>query len=215
MKFGVLGTGQVGHAISTKLVSLGHDVCMGARSSDNEKARAFERAHIPKSSNGTFADAAAVSEVVFNCTAGAASLEALKLADAVNLNGKVLIDISNGLDFSKGPPPSLLTPSTDSLAEQIQRAFPQVKVVKALNTVNCNLMVDPKRLASGNHDTFICGNDKGAKSTVAELLQSFGWKSVVDLGDLTAARALEMYLPLWVRLFGTFQTPDFNIKIVR
>jgi 8-hydroxy-5-deazaflavin:NADPH oxidoreductase len=215
MKFGVLGTGPVGQALANKLVTLGHDVCMGSRESSNEKALAFARAHAPKSTNGTFADAAEVGEVLLNCTNGKVTLEVLAQCGEKNLEGKVLIDIANPLDFTKGFPPSMLTPSTDSLAEQIQRAHPKAKVVKALNTMNCNLMVDPKRVASGNHDTFVCGNDKGAKGQVTELLQSFGWKAVIDLGDLSAARGLESFLMLWVRMFGTFQTPDFNIKVVR
>jgi predicted dinucleotide-binding enzyme len=188
---------------------------MGARSSSNEKALAFARSNAPKSTNGTFADAAEVGEVLFNCTTGSATLEALSQAGEKNLEGKTLIDVANPLDFSMGMPPSLLTPSTDSLAEQIQRAHPKAKVVKALNTVNCSLMVEPKKLASGNHDTFVCGNDKGAKGQVTELLQSFGWKNIIDVGDLKAARGLEAYLLLWVTLYGTFQTPEFNIKIVR
>jgi predicted dinucleotide-binding enzyme len=215
MKFGVLGSGAVGHAIGNKLIQLGHEVCMGSRESSNEKGLAFARANTPKSTNGTFADAAEVGEVLFNCTSGKASLDALAIAGEKNLAGKVLVDVANPLDFSKGMPPSMLTPSTDSLAEQIQRAHPKCKVVKALNTMNCALMVDPKRLSSGNHDVLMCGNDKGAKGQVSELLQSFGWKSIIDLGDLTAARGLEMFLPLWVRLYSTFQTPDFNIKVVR
>jgi len=215
MKFGVLGTGQVGLTLAHRLVQLGHDVCVGARSSTNEKALAFARANAPKSTNGTFADAAEVGEVLFNCTSGAVTLEVLSQVGASNLEGKTLIDVANPLDFSKGMPPSMLTPSTDSLAEQIQRAHPKAKVVKALNTINCSLMVEPKKLASGNHDVFICGNDKGAKGQVTELLQSFGWKNVIDLGDVKAARGMESYLLLWVTMFGVFQSPEFNIKIVR
>jgi predicted dinucleotide-binding enzyme len=215
MKFGVLGTGQVGQTLAHKLIQLGHDVCMGARSATNEKALAFSRANAPKSTNGTFADAAEVGEVLLNCTSGAVTLEVLDQVGEANLANKTLIDLANPLDFSKGMPPAMLVPTTDSLAEQIQRAHPKAKVVKALNTVNCALMVEPKKLASGNHDLFICGNDKGSKGQVSELLQSFGWKSIVDLGDLKAARGMETYLQLWVSLYGTFQNAEFNIKIVR
>lgn len=215
MKFGVLGTGMVGQTIAARLVQLGHEVCMGARDADNEKARGFAKDKGPKGTSGTFNDAARFGEVLVNATSGGGSLEACTAAGADNLAGKVLIDIANPLDFSKGMPPSLLTSSTDSLAEQLQRAFPKTLVVKALNTVNAKLMVEPQSLASGNHDTFIAGNDAGAKGRVKELLQSFGWKHIIDLGDLTAARGLEMYLPLWVRMYGTFQTAMFNIKVVR
>lgn len=215
MKIGVLGTGMVGKAISTKLVQLGHSVKMGSRTSNNEKAAEWAKASGANASQGTFADAAAFGELVFNCTSGMASLEVLKLAGANNLSGKVLIDISNPLDFSKGMPPTLSVCNADSLGEQIQRAFPAVKVVKTLNTMNCNIMVNPS-LVPGSHDVFVCGNDAGAKSKVTEILKNWiGWKSVIDLGDITSARGVEMMLPIWIRLMGALQTPNFNFKIVR
>lgn len=215
MKIGVLGTGMVGKAIGTKLVQLGHSVKMGSRTVNNEKAAGWVKASGPNASQGTFADAAAFGELVFNCTSGIASLEVLKLAGASNLSGKVLMDISNPLDFSKGMPPTLSVCNADSLGEQIQRAFPAVKVVKTLNTMNCNIMVNPS-LVPGNHDVFVCGNDAGAKSKVTEILKNwFGWKSVIDLGDITSARGVEMVLPIWIRLMGALQTPNFNFKIVR
>lgn len=215
MKIGVLGTGMVGKAISTKLVQLGHSVKMGSRTSNNEKAAEWVKTSGPNASQGTFADAAAFGELVFNCASGMASLEVLKLAGANNLGGKVLIDISNPLDFSKGMPPTLSVCNADSLGEQIQRAFPAVKVVKTLNTMNCNIMVNPS-LVPGSHDVFVCGNDAGARSEVTEILKNwFGWKSVIDLGDITSARGVEMMLPIWIRLMGALQTPNFNFQIVR
>jgi len=215
MKIAVMGTGMVGKAISTKLVQLGHNVKMGSRTTNNEKAAEWVKANGANSSQGTFADAAAFGELLFNCTSGMASLEVLKLAGANNLSGKVLIDISNPLDFSKGMPPTLSVCNADSLGEQIQRAFPEVKVVKTLNTMNCNIMVNPS-LVPGSHDVFVCGNDAGAKSKVTEILKNwFGWKSVIDLGDITSARGVEMMMPIWIRLMGVLQTPNFNYKIVR
>ena len=215
MKIGVLGTGMVGKAIGSKLVQLGHSVKMGSRTSTNEKAAEWVKANGSNASQGTFAEVASFGEILFNCTSGMAALEALKLAGASNMNGKILIDVSNPLDFSKGMPPSLSVCNTDSLGEQIQRAFPQVKVVKSLNTLNCNLMVNPD-LLPGSHDIFVSGNDPAAKAKVTEILKGgFGWKSVIDLGDITTARGTEMILPLWVRLMGAFQNPNFNIKIVR
>jgi hypothetical protein len=206
---------MVGKAISTKLVQLGHNVKMGSRTTNNEKAAEWVKANGANSSQGTFADAAAFGELLFNCTSGMASLEVLKLAGANNLSGKVLIDISNPLDFSKGMPPTLSVCNADSLGEQIQRAFPEVKVVKTLNTMNCNIMVNPS-LVPGSHDVFVCGNDAGAKSKVTEILKNwFGWKSVIDLGDITSARGVEMMMPIWIRLMGVLQTPNFNYKIVR
>jgi predicted dinucleotide-binding enzyme len=216
MKLGVLGTGSVGQTIASKLVALGHEVKMGGRAAVNEKAAAWAKGAGANASHGTFADAAAAGEILFNCTSGAASLEALRAANEANLRGKILVDISNPLDFSKGMPPTLFTPSGDSLGEQIQRAFPELKVVKALNTVTAPLMVDPGSVAGGEHDAFICGDDAGAKAQVTEILRGwFGWKHVVDVGDLTAARGLEAWLLLWIRLSGALKTPSFNVHLVR
>ena len=188
---------------------------MGSRSSTNEKAAAWVKANGPKASQGTFADAAKFGEILFNCTHGMASLDALKLAGAENMKGKILIDLANPLDFSKGMPPTLAVSNTDSLAEQIQRAFPDTKVVKSLNTMNCKLMVNPS-LVRGDHDVFVSGNDKAAKSRVTEILRNwFGWKSVVDLGDIGSARGAEQLLPLWLRLVGALGTANFNLKIVK
>jgi hypothetical protein len=212
MKIGVLGTGMVGEAIGTKLVSLGHDVMMGSRSATNGKAVAWAKA-TGKGKVGTFAEAAAHGELVFNCTAGTASLEALTAAGADNLKGKILVDVANPLDFSKGMPPSLTVCNTDSLGEQIQRAFPEAKVVKALNTLNCKLMVDPSRVA-GTHDLFMCGNDAGAKAAVRNLLkEGFGWRIIHDLGDITAARGQEMVLPMWIQLMGVMGGSNFNFHV--
>ena len=215
MKIAILGTGMVGETLGSKLVALGHEVRMGSRTANNEKAVAWTRKEGPRASHGTFADAAAFAELVFNCTAGTASLEALKLAGARNLNGKVLVDVANPLDFSKGFPPVLSVSNTDSLGEQLQRAFPEVKVVKALNTVTCTVMVNPAMLSAPT-DTFVAGNDAGAKKQVTQILtEGFGWKRVVDLGDIGASRGLEMVLPLWLRLYQSQGTAEFNFQIVR
>src|SRR4051812_29325265 len=216
MKLGVLGTGSVGQTIASKLVKLGHEIKLGARDAGNEKAAAWAEATGPNASHGTFADAAASGEILFNCTSGAASLEVLRAANEANLRGKILIDVSNPLDFSKGRPPALFTPSGDSLAEQIQRAFPELKVVKALNTVTAAVMVDPGSIAGGEHDAFVCGDDAGAKGQVTDILRGwFGWKHVVDVGDLTAARGMEAWVLLWVRLSSALKTPNFNLHLVR
>ena len=214
-RFGVLGTGSVGRTLASKLVSLGHDVMMGSRQAGNEQAVGWAEAAGQLASEGTFADAAAFGETVVNATAGGASLDALAAAGVENLAGKVLIDISNPLDFSRGMPPSLVVCNTDSLGEQIQRAFPETSVVKALNTVNADIMVDPS-IVPGSHTIFLCGDDAGAKAMVAGLLQSFGWPAddVMDLGELAAARGMEMYLPLWLRLYGAVGTARLNVKVV-
>ena len=214
MKVGVLGTGSVGRRIATKLVELGHEVTMGSRSADSEALREWVEEAGPRAAGGTFADAAAAGELLFNCTAGETSLEALAAAGADNLAGKVLVDVSNPLDFSGGMPPTLTVCNDDSLGERIQASFPDTRVVKSLNTVNNQVMTDPGRLP-GTHNVFVCGEDAGAKDAVTELLVEFGWprESVVDLGGIEAARGTEMYLPLWLRLMGALGTADFNIQV--
>jgi predicted dinucleotide-binding enzyme len=212
MKAGVLGSGTVGKAISARLAELGHDVMIGTR--DPSKLNGWQEAHQDVKS-GSFAETAGHGEIVFNATNGAASLDALSMAGASKLNGKVLVDISNPLDFSKGMPPALLVSNTDSLGEQIQRAFPQVKVVKTLNTVTADLMVYPRQVANGDHHVFVSGNDAQAKGQVTDILKSFGWMHILDLGDITSARGTEMYLPIWLRLWGALGTGMFNVRIMK
>jgi hypothetical protein len=224
MKVGILGSGMVGQTIGAKLAERGVDVVLGTRTPEqlDEKrgmgpplsewlAKAGRKGRL-----GTFADAAAHGDLIINATSGAGSLEALMLAGAEHLEGKILIDVSNPLDFSKGVPPSLSICNTDSLGEQIQRAFPSTKVVKTLNTTNAYVMVDPGQIADGDHDIFVSGDDAEAKALVSSLLkQWFGWKSVIDLGDITTSRGAEMILPMWIRLWGALGTPMFNFKIAR
>jgi 8-hydroxy-5-deazaflavin:NADPH oxidoreductase len=213
MRVGVLGTGGVGQTLATKLVELGHDVTMGARSAGNEKAAEWAAGAGERAAEGSFADAAAHGELVLNCTAGTASLDALRAAGAEELRGKVLVDVANPLDFSKGMPPTLSVCNDDSLGEQIQREFPDARVVKALNTVSAMVMVAP----IDGTILPICGDDAGAKEQVASLLGDFGWpaESIVDLGGIEQARGTEMYLALWIRLMGATGTPQFNIAVVR
>ncbi len=227
MKIGILGTGMVSQTISPKLIELGHNVMIGTRNVEATLSNTSPNQYgMPpfsewyKNQNnvtlGTFADAASFGEMLMNCASGVASLDALKLAGQKNLSGKILIDISNPLDFSKGFPPSLSVCNTDSLGEQIQRTFPELKVVKALNTLTASLMINPS-LVPGDHNLFICGNDEAAKATVVNLLKEFGWKekNILDMDNITNARATEMLLPIWVRLYGKLQTPLFNFNIVK
>ena len=213
MRFGVLGTGTVGSAVATRLVSLGHEVRMGAREAANPKARDWAAAEGARASAGTFAEAAAFGEIVFNCTMGTASLDALQAAGAQNLGGKVLVDVANPLDFSGGTPALSTAAAGDSLAERIQKAFPGARVVKALNTVTAGVMGHPEKVP-GDSDLFIAGNDADAKRRVTALLEEFGWKSVLDLGDVTAARGMEAYLLLWMRLWGALKTANINVRVV-
>jgi 8-hydroxy-5-deazaflavin:NADPH oxidoreductase len=226
VRFGILGTGAVGKTIAARLAGLGHEVMVCTRDPeetmsrtepdpyDNPPFSAWQEEH-SEVRLGMFAEAAAHGEMIVNATAGAVSLEALEQAGEDNLNGKVLIDIANPLDFSKGMPPSLSVSNTDSLGEQIQRRFPEAKVVKTLHTMNAHLMVDPAQLAAADHTVFVSGGDSEAKGKVSELLRSLGWTDIIDLGDISTARGTEMLLPIWLRLFGALQKPIFNFKIVR
>lgn len=213
MKYGVLGTGMVGQAISSRLAELGHEIMIGTRDPSKSGDKLKSKHEALKA--GTFAEAAAFGEILFNATRGDVSLDVLKMAGEASLQGKVLVDVSNPLDFSKGMPPSLFVSNTDSLGEQIQAAFPGVKVVKSLNTVTAAIMVNPQGVAGGDHDMFVCGNDGDAKGQVVGLLREFGWRHITDLGDISAARAMEMYLPLWLRLWGALGTGMFNLRMVR
>jgi len=217
MRIAVLGTGMVGNAIASKLVRIGHRVMVGSRTADSDAGQEWLRSAGGQARIGDFAAAAAFGEIVLDCTNGAHSLTALRQAGAANLRGKILIQVGNPLDTSSGLPPSLTVCNTDSLGEQVQREFPETRVVKALNTVNCDVMVDPGRVP-GDHDLFICGNDATAKREVIDrLCEWFGWKpgNIVDLGDISNSRGTEMFLALWVRLWGVLGTPHFNIHVVR
>jgi predicted dinucleotide-binding enzyme len=226
MRLGILGTGTVGKTLAAGLNGMGHEVMVGTRDPEDTLSRTepdqygnppfgtWQQEH-PQVKLGTFSDAAAHGEMVVNATAGTVSLEALEQAGEDNLNGKILIDIANPLDFSRGMPPTLSVSNTDSLGEQIQRQFPAAKVVKTLHTMNAYLMVDPAQLAGAEHTVFVCGDDAEAKAEVTELLRGFGWTDILDLGDISAARGTEMLMPIWLRLFGALQKPVFNYKIVR
>ncbi|MBK7395948.1 MAG: NAD(P)-binding domain-containing protein [Myxococcales bacterium] len=226
MKIGIFGTGIVGQTLAGKLAALGHDVVIGTRDPQATLARtekdamgfpAFREWHASHAGVKLvpFAEAAKHAELAVNVLNGGNAVEALRAHEGA-LAGKVLVDVTNPLDFSKGFPPSLLVGNTDSLGEQIQRALPRSKVVKTLNTVNAFLMVDPKSLAGGEHTMFLAGNDADAKATVAGLLrEGFGWTDLVDLGDLSNARATEAYVTLWARLYGALGVPQFNVRVVR
>lgn len=227
MKIAVLGTAIVGKTLADKLSALGHDVMIGTRDPAASRARTalgsfgdaplstFLAEH-PTIALGTLPEAARHSEIVFNATSGLGAVEALRQAGDSNVDGKIVVDVSNPLDFSRGMPPSLTVCNDDSLGEQVQRALPSAKVVKTLNTVNAYLMVAPGMLGGGDHTMFVCGNDPTAKNTVTRMLREwFGWKDVIDLGDITMSRGTEMYLPLWARMYTALQNPMFSIKVVR
>lgn len=222
MNVGILGSGMVGQTIGQKLAAIGHTVVLGSRAPtelDAKKGNAGTLRDWLASSGshaqiGSYAEAAVHGEMVINATDGKGSLAALEAAGAENLRGKILIDIANPLDFSSGTP-KLFVSNDDSLAEQIQRAFPETRVVKTFNTMNASVMVNPQAVGNGDHTMFVSGDDQEAKAGVIELLQSFGWNDVLDLGGLSTARGTEMLLPLWVQLWGKLGTPLFQFKIVR
>lgn len=228
MNIAVIGTGAVGQAMSKKLVQLGHKVFMGTRNVEQSRNRMEQDAwgtpgigswikKHPEVELTTFKQAAEKgNDLLVFAISGMAAMDTLQSIGEELLNDKVMIDISNPLDFSKGFPPTLSVCNTESLGEQIQKAFPKLKVVKALNSVSNSIMINPQ-LIEGDHVVFICGNDAGAKKEVSSILESFGWKpeNIVDLGDITSSRGTEMTLPLWTRLMGKYQSPLFNFNIVK
>lgn len=225
MNIAILGTGAVGRALAAGLAGAGHQVQLGTRDPAVTVARTepdrfgqpplrdWLEVH-PGVQLVTFAQAAAAAEMVFNATSGDVSQEVLRAAGADNLAGKVLVDVSNPLDFSAGFPPSLFVKDTDSLGEQIQRAFPDARVVKSLNTMTAGLMLNPGRLSAPTA-VFLSGDDAAAKQQVHDLLAGFGWEQIVDLGGIQTARGVEMLLPMWLQLMGVFGDPEFNWSIVR
>lgn len=226
MNIAVFGTGTVGPAVAAALVALGHEVVIGTRDPEATLARTeagpmggvpFAQWHAehPGIRLTTFADAAAGADLIVNATNGSGSLPALTAAGEENLAGKVIMDIANPLDFSQGFPPSLNPVNTDSLGEQLQRAYPEARVVKTLNTMNATVMVDPGSVAGGDHSVFVSGNDADAKARVSGLLADLGHRDIIDLGDITTARGTEMLLPVWLRLWGALGNADFNFKIAR
>lgn len=213
MQIGILGSGVTGQTLGSKLVQSGHEVMLGSREEAKPSSVAWARDAGQHALYGTFMNAASFGEVLLNCTLGMASLDALQTAGAENLKGKILIDTANPIDRS-GDAWKLTVSNTDSLGEQIQRAFPDCRVVKTLNTVNANVMADPAKLTEMT-DIFVSGNDLDAKATVIRYLREwFGWRNIIDLGDITTARGVEMYVLLWHYLRDVTPAQRFNIKVV-
>lgn len=198
MRIGVLGSGQVGGGIARKLASLGHDVMMGSRSAA-DKAPDF-----PGIKLGTATEAAAHGEWVVNALPGETSLRVLGQCD---IAGKILVDIGN---YDSAVDQPIAVP----LGEAIQKAHPETRVVKTLNSVSAHLMVDPGNLQQ-KHSVFIASNDEAAKGEVTALLASFGWQDIIDLGDLSACRAMEQLIPLWMSLEKKLGGPQFNLAVIR
>jgi 8-hydroxy-5-deazaflavin:NADPH oxidoreductase len=230
MKIAIFGTGAVGQTLASKLAESKHDVMIGTRNvAEKSKSTVKDNYGNPSFSEwyktnkkvklGSFAEAAAFGEIIVNATHGGSSLSALKLANAKDLEGKILIDIANPLDFSKGMHPGLLPGlnNTNSLGEEIQKTFPKTMVVKTLNTMWCGLMVNTGMIGGGDHINYISGNDTNAKIKVKKLLSQLGWhnENIIDIGDISGARATESLMPIWLRVMGVLQSPAFNFKIIR
>lgn len=214
MQIGVLGSGITGQTIASKLIELGHEVMLGSRDEANPPAVAWAKDQGGQHAlYGTFMNAAAFGEIIFNCTLGSASLAALEQAGAENMKDKVLIDTSNPLDRTTDQW-SLTVCNNDSLGEQIQRTYPETRVIKTLNTVNANVMVDPAKLLERTH-VFVSGNDIEAKAMVVRILRDwFGWREIIDLGGIETSRSVEMYVLLWHSLRNAISSQRFNIKVV-
>jgi predicted dinucleotide-binding enzyme len=209
MRIAVIGSGVVGQTLAPAFRRLGHDVVVGTRDPGVTASReAWSGSDIPLKA---LAEAGDGADLVVNATSGGASLDALA---PVDLDGKVLLDVSNPLDFSAGFPPTMTVKDTDSLAEQIQRAHPEARVVKSLNTVTAGVMVHPGTLPERS-TIFVAGDDPLAREAVRELLGELGWVDIIEFPTLDAARGLEMWLPLWVRLMANLGTADFNLRLVR
>lgn len=219
MNIGILGTGVVGEAIGTALIERGHAVKMGSRTADNERAAAWVKKAGRYASQGTFTDAAHFGDLLFLCLNGSYALTAVQTISTDAINDKIILDLTNPLDFSKGMPPGILQQYSNgtSLGEQIQQALPNAYIIKTLNTVNYNLMVDARKVDNGNHNLFVCGNDTDAKNKAMHfLVDNFYWKPeyIIDLGGIEAARCVEAIVPFWVLVYRSIGTPLFNFKIV-
>jgi len=214
MKIGILGTGMVGETLGTKFVQLGHQVKMGSRTANNENAAKWVAKNGTNASAGTFAQAAEFGDMVFLCLKGDVEMDVVRSVGQKAFGNKPVIDVSNPLDFSRGMPPSLSICNTNSLGEEVQKALPSARVVKTLNIVNCEVMVEPNK-AGAQPTMLICGNDSKAKADVTTLLKSLGWTDIIDLGDITKSRATEMLLPIWLSLMQTLGHAYFGFKVVR
>ena len=214
MKYAVLGTGMVGHTLATKLIALGHQVRMGARNVDNEKAVAWASQKGELAGSGSFAEVAAWADRAIFAIDGAWIVAVAELVGNEAVANKTVIDVTNPLHMSGDGVPTLVPElsNTTSAAEALQAALPDARVVKTLNTMNHQVMVNPGRVP-GAHDVFVCGDDDVAKADAMEMLSEFGWSDPIDLGTLAAARGTEGLMPFWLRMWGAVGHADFNYHI--
>jgi 8-hydroxy-5-deazaflavin:NADPH oxidoreductase len=222
VRIAVVGSGGVGLGLAPALAAVGHDVVLATRDPAATTAREDVAGWVaanPDVPVVALQDAAAGADLVVNATGGLVSADALEAVDAGGgggaLDGVVVLDLANPLDFSGGFPPRVLADDRESLAERLQRRFPAARFVKSLNTVGVEVMVDPGAVAGGDHTAFLSGDDADAKAVVLGLLHDLGWRDVMDLGDLTTARAVELWLPLWLRLHQATGSRTVTLKVVR
>ena len=212
MKVGILGSGDVGRALGKGFVNRQHEVKIASRTPNSDKLKTWVNQVGRNASAGTFAESAAFGDIIVLATNGSAIEAAVDLAKPQNFNGKLVIDVTNQLDFSKGPPPGMLYSPIDSLGQRVQRKLPSAKIVKCFNTVPNSQMVDPK---FKDVEMMICGNDTAAKQQVTKILKEFGWKGAIDIGGIENAGWLEAFVPLWARVGMSLNTWDHVFKVVR
>lgn len=212
MKVGILGTGDVATALGRGFVSLGHEVMLGSREPKAKRHASWLSKVKGGGSVGTLEEAARHGVVVVLAAPGKAAEEVLRNAGTGNFSGKLVIDVTNAIDFD-GPKPTLLLGIEDSVGERVQRLLPTAKVVKALNTISSSQMVNPK-FAGGTPEVLIAGNDPAAKKHVTAILRDFGWPGALDLGTIEAARWLEATVVLWFLTGEAIGRWDHAFKVV-
>lgn len=214
MKVGIIGSGEVGRKLADGFIELGHSVRIGSRDPNQSKITEWIDKHGKENaSSGTFADTAVFGEIVVLATLWTGTSEAIHLANPQNLANKVVIDVTNPLDFSKGMPPSLIIGHTDSAGEIIQRMLPDSKVVKSFNIVGNPHMIHPD-FPGGKPTMFICGNDEGAKKIVTnDILSKFGWETI-DIGGIEGSRLLEPLALLWILHYFRTGSGDHAFKLL-
>jgi predicted dinucleotide-binding enzyme len=212
MNVGILGTGTVGKALAKGFAAKGYDVKIGSRGATKPELTEWLKDFNGKVSVGTFSDAAKYGDILLLCSLGQVAEDVIKASGETNFDDKLLIDVTNPLDFSKGSPPGLLFGMTDSLGERVQKMLPKAKVVKCFNTVPSSQMFNPK---FKDAEILICGNDAASKEQTTKILKEFGWKGSIDIGGIENSRWLEAFVPLWVRAGMALNTWDHVFSVLR
>ncbi len=213
MQIGIIGSGDVARSLGVGFVTTGHRVQLGSRHPDAEPLRAWRARVGDAGSIGTFAEAGDFGDLLVLATHGVHNPEAIEATGRARFDGKVLIDVTNPLEFDAAGRPKLAIGGTDSAGERVQRLLPRARVVKAFNTVGHALMFRPK-LPGGPPDMFLCGNDPSAKAEVEEILHTFGW-TPIDVGGIEGARMLESLCQLWLIAARQVGSWDVAFRLLR